>query len=399
MKRRFPFHGQTVWPPAPMVALLVIVYVVLTAGLLLIQFRAGNARVDIFSTHEVQQINLIFLGGAAVLYAIYRLCCFHPACNPAYAAWLRLSPWTSDKPLPLGPVHPVWQDAAVLGVITVVAQWHAGANPALPVAAFGLTYLIGMTVLLAITRRWPSCVMLGFLWPALMLPRAEGWPAVGLFALIILVVWRGHQSSLRAFPWPFVMNFNKATEANRMPPGTMQIHLDGLNGAVTRLGWPYFALSPKIVIRSISTSTSFILSALAGWWTYCVVKSSQMDSLPGLILTFAVVAALTRLAVYCSGVVPPFNVLGRIASGRIVLPGFDNVFLTPLAVVLAGVVGGMIIRRSASCYPAAEAFIMALLLLVLFIGGPSHRKWVLTGRHRFRPPSKVGANNQLLRPV
>ncbi|HEY9508324.1 MAG TPA: hypothetical protein VIV82_00535, partial [Verrucomicrobiae bacterium] len=39
---------------------------------------------------------------AAGTYAVFRIWRFHPACNHAYAAWLKLSPWTAERPLPLG---------------------------------------------------------------------------------------------------------------------------------------------------------------------------------------------------------------------------------------------------------------------------------------------------------
>jgi hypothetical protein len=128
----------------------------------------------------------MILGAAAVIYALYRLVRFHPACNRPYAAWLRLSPWTSARPLPLGPVHPAWQDAVVIGVLTAMAQWLAHADPALPVVAFGLTWLIGMTILLAVTRIWSAFLVLGFLWPALILPGVAGGPD----AMIILGLLR-----------------------------------------------------------------------------------------------------------------------------------------------------------------------------------------------------------------
>ena len=405
MKRPLPFHSQAVWPPAPLIALFVIIYGVFTACLWLIQLRVASAPGEISDMQEIKPIHMVILGGAAVVYALYRLWRFHPACNGTYAAWLRLSPWTSDKPLPLGPVHPVWQDAAVIGVLMAIAQWHAHVNPALPVIAFGLTYLIVMTILLATTRRWAWFLALGFLWPALMLPCVQGWPTIFLVVVLVLVIWQGHRKSLQAFPWRFLSNSNRMNgAAGGRSALNAEIRLDGLGGGPSYLGWPYLALSPKSERRAIPTSTSFFVSALAGWWTYCVIKSSDMGPLPGLVLAFAVLAALQRLMIYCSRVSPPFNVWGRIASGRIVLPGFDKVLLTPLAVVLVGVVGGMIIRRSGSWYPVVESCVIALLWFVLFTGGPTLRNWMLTGQLRFRPApayraNTYGTNNQILRRV
>ena len=221
-----------------------------------------------------------------------------------------------------------------------------------------------------------------------------------LVVLLILVIRNGNRKSLQAFPWRFLSNADRIAAAALGKSGlNTEIRVDGVSGGPTYLGWPYLVLSPKIERRPIPTSTSFFMSALAGWWTYCVIKSSAMESLPGLVLAFASVAAAMRLLIYCARVAPPFNVWGRIASRQFVLPGFDKVFLTPLAVILMGVVGGMIIRRSGLWYPVAESCVIGLLWFVLFTGGPTLRNWILTGQLRFRAGPAYRSNNQMLRPV
>jgi hypothetical protein len=35
----------------------------------------------------------------------FRIVRRHPACNKLYTAWLQTTPWTSDMPLPMGPVQ------------------------------------------------------------------------------------------------------------------------------------------------------------------------------------------------------------------------------------------------------------------------------------------------------
>jgi len=225
-------------------------------------------------------------------------------------------------------------------------------------------------------------------------------PAVVLVEAIVAVIWHGNRMSLRAFPWEFL------TSSNR-PVGSIlqiEIRIDGLGGSpATRtpatVGWPFLALSPKVQCYSVSLRTSVCLSALFGWWSFCLIKRLGIEPLPELIVFFAIFAATFRLVIYCSGVTPPFNVWGRFASGRIVVPGFDKVFLTPLATVLLGIVGGMIIRRSGSWYPVTECCLIALVWFVLFTGGPTLRNWILTGQHRFRSPARLNANKQQLRSV
>src|ERR1035437_5391967 len=271
------------------------------------------------------RMRAVILGTASAFYALYRLWRFHPACNSRCAASLKTSPWTPHKPLPLGSVHPVWQDAVVLGVLAAFARWHAHVDPALPVMVFGLVYLVAMTFLLAVTRTWLPCLLLGFIWPAPILPVMRGWPTIGIIAALVAVIWYGHRKSLHALAW-------KRTELNPPVPGRanqrksigeMEIRIDGLSNTpavrTPNLGWPFLWLSPKVECNSVSSSTSFFVSALFGWWAYCAIVGFEIESMPAAILLFAAFAALARFAIYCSGLGPSFNVWGRLVSGRIIV--------------------------------------------------------------------------------
>src|SRR6266487_2602254 len=128
MRRSFSFHSNAVWPPPLLVGLFVILYGLVAACLWLIELAAPNMGNAMSDSAEILNIRTAILASAAGVYALYRLWRFHPACNQPYAAWLKLSPWTADKPLPLGPIHLVWQDAVVVGALTALATWHARVN-------------------------------------------------------------------------------------------------------------------------------------------------------------------------------------------------------------------------------------------------------------------------------
>jgi len=78
------------------------------------------------------------------------------------------------------------------------------------------------------------------------------------------------------------------------------------------------------------------------------------------------------------------------------VPGYDRVLLTPLAVVLVGIVGSVIIKRSGHWYPEAQSCAIAAVVWVLLCGAPTQRRWLLTGQHRLNPRRQ---NRQMLRPV
>ena len=386
MKRALPFHSNAVWPPLWVVVTFIVVYSLFSATVWLIAVTSGYAQKDFSDLQEMVAWRYGILGMATGSYAVYRLARFHPFCNRGYRAWLTLTPWTAEKPLPLGPVHLVWQDAIVIGALTAIAGWHAHVNPLLPAGVFGLVYFGGMTLLLNVTSCPASCLLLGFLWPALMLPAVSGWPMLGLIVVLLAVIWHGYRKSLKALPL-----------ARRSEKSIWQTELSV--DSVSNVGWPYKWLSPKFSFNPVPISTSIFLSILIGWWYYCAIVRLQFPPMHGLIAVFAALAALIRLVFYCRSITPSCNLWGRLVMGRFIVPGFDQVFLTPLAVVLLAIVGDVVINRSGTWYPEAEACVFALLWFVLLGGGPTYRKWILTGQHRYRLPQRSNANKQLMKSI
>jgi hypothetical protein len=407
MRHRLPFHSNAVLPPPLLWTAFIVAYGLVTVGLWAIDHAVPLAGDVLAGSGQVKDIRMVILTGAAAFYAASRLWRFHPACNLGYSTWLRLSPWTAQKRLPLGPLHPVWQDGAVIGSLSAITYCHAHGDPLQPLTAFVLVYLGIFTVLLAYTRQWSASFVLGLLWPALMLTDEHRTFGLGILAAIILAIWHGHCRSLRAFPWPSSVR----PAGTGTPFGQIEVKIDSFStssgagkcgpishAASANLGWPVRVLSPRIKPPSVSARANLAMATLIGWWCYCIVKSTRMDPLPELILLFACCAAAFRLAIYCSGFTPPFNILGRISSGRVIVPGFDKIFLAPLGVVAVAVVGGIIIKRSGPWYPVAEAVVAATVWLVLFGAGPTLSSWVLTGYGRLSPPRR-GSANRLLREV
>src|SRR5947207_1038373 len=122
-------------------------------------------------------------------------------------------------------------------------------------SVFGLVYLAGMTVLLALTRTWRSCLVLAVLWPMLFLRAIKDWPLAGVVSALILAVWHGHRRSLRAFPWNFALDFaaRNSSAGNRLLH--TELRIPALEGAgiqtSSSAGWPYAPLSPKIPVQPI----------------------------------------------------------------------------------------------------------------------------------------------------
>lgn len=398
------FHCPAAWPSFGLILIFAIVYFIFCAGIVIIG-NASLARLRaILSAPETACVLAILIGTAAVIHALYRLARFHPGCNFAYASWLALSPWTSAKPLPLGPITPVWQDAVVLSVLGALGYATSRINPVIPLADFGWTYLIGLTLLLALTSTWPYFFAVCFLWPSLFLTNGEQTPLVVIFAAIVIVLWLGLRRSLQTFPW---------RQENRTSPGLakpftaesffrMEIKIvDGMNAFATQstVGWPYSQLSPKAKFKSVSITNSFRVSLLIGWWAYCIMKAGSMEPMAPLILVFGIGGGLVRLGIYLGSLGPPFSFRSRLLTGRLIVPGFDQIFVTPLAAIAVAIVGGMIIGHQDFFCPEIHAIFIGLILFILLRGGPTMRNWVLTGQHRFQPRFAGGKNRQYFRPV
>lgn len=388
MKRPIPLHGPSVWPPGALVACFLGAYAVLEAGLWFICF-ANHINNPGLEDPELRGIRRLVIVLGAIVYPLYRLARFHPAINQSYGHWLKLAPWTAGKPLPLGPIHPVWQDFVVLAGLSLLMAWRHPSEAYLPFASAGFVYLAGLTVLLLFTRQWPASLALGFLWPALLLPGVPGWCLAALTVTIALVVRQGHLASLRAFPWRFLNDSTKPPPRAQSSIWNVDVQLaipdNRMSGRFPRVGWPLLTLSPKYESGPIPGAISLWLGAVAGWWAYCLILRSAIEARDLAFVVFIVgsLAAMVRLGLYLPNVTAPFNAFGRLATGRIIVPGYDRVFVTPLLAVLVSSVGAAILRAAGAWYPLFGGGLTALLCSLLFGGGPTLRNWLLTGHLRF----------------
>ena len=391
------FHSHAAWPPPLLIVGFILLYGGFNAAIWLVETLTDYPTSDL---PEIVRWRTVVLQLAMIAHAIFRLGRFHPACNRSYAGWLRLSPWTPDKPLPLGPIYPVWQDVVVVGIIAATAKWHAGVDPTIAPLAFGFGYLASMTLLLARTGRWVAVTALGFLWPALMLPSVKGWLQVVIVLAMVVLTWVGHRYSLRAFPWPWVPLQVPAAETSLLQ---MNISIPSLNQQqlrTTAVGWPLASISPKFDCPSISLRTALGISAVVSWWLYCLLtRSSEDPLLPETIVWLGMGASFFRLLFYCGSAASPLSIFGRLALGRLIIPRYDIIFVTPMAVVLIALLGAIFLRRTGSISVATVTALAGIVGFTLLSGGPSLRSWLLTGDHRFRPPSRHVTTKQSIKPI
>lgn len=355
------------------------------------------------------------MGGFSVLFvfamtlgvAISRVWEFHPLWRRGYVEWLKSLPWTRGKPLPLGPVSLVWQDLLILATLVAacVFCWAFYFPPEINfrigtlIAIQLLVYLLGYSLmglrLLYLTGQ--TGVLLFQLFAVGMafyfLPARI--PFVAVVVAVFLVACWGIRRSLRFFPWENTWQY-KLYEAGLVLSSSQRMFspltIEPFNES--HLGWNYARLSAKVEPDMMRQVVRFFSALVAGWWVFVLADKivrleavQQTDLTPDRIVALelmlyvipAVAAVTVRLVIYLKGTAPPITLFGRLLTGRFVIPKYDRVFLVPLAALIVAWVFPGIGRSLGISHDVLVPICTTTVLLILLLGGPSLKRWRLTG--------------------
>ncbi len=332
------------------------------------------------------QIGFVLLGAAA--FALYRLS-FHPAANITYGQWLVTTPWQYPRALPFGPAHLVWQDAIPLAVIAA-SQYR---NPQFAVLTI-LTFVIVFALGSLITASSAGVTWLdtffgigigGLAW--LPFSYATG---VAVVVALLATLHFGLAASLRRFN-----SHVKTRSGQTQKPGTTR----GL------IGWPFSNLQASKMNATLDRQLLTTLG-IAAWWFSSAVHFSlrfplilaemyfgpplEMETPLRNMISFAGIGlamfiSIARLFMFTRYHRPPISILGRVATGQAIIPGYDRVLLTPLLIVVFSVIANWSLWRLR--VPVEIAAAVALLVPFLVSNwGLSFRSWQLTGQHRMVKP-------------
>jgi hypothetical protein len=313
-------------------------------------------------------------------YAWYRTHQFHPAFQPGYRQWLEMTPWTWRKPLPGGPVHLVWEDSLILLFAIAPASYRGAITPWQGLSIFLASYAAWLTSSFWKTgaKHQGYATLIGLaivlrLWPK---PQMQVCAA----AAVALVALLGLRRSLQTFPW----------NAEGFPAIATDEVLSRMVRSGRMLGWPYDNLGPKagdFHAKIPSKLEAILIALLLGLWAHalasCIVDPMpQSEILRMLCIPAISMFAMFRLVRYMAGYQPPISLWGRLATFRLLIPSYDKVFLTPIAILLAGAAAvyelQSVTRDPMVVYPIT----LSVVAMVALLGGPSARSWVLTGGHR-----------------
>ena len=320
---------------------------------------------------------------SALIYGIYRAWYFHPVENRSYGEWLQIMPWTPADPLPLGPVHFVWQDAVVL-----VALGLNSPTPVVTTAVVMGLFVSGFCVSQATFAVFRKEMVGAYGFLTLL-----GIGIIGMLRLEIIVpvaigmCFIAHISNRRLLKRFHTIDLSDS-------PATQ-----GINSLLFFLetpeeGWPAGFLCRGDNRRAVPQWHAIGIALIAGWISYALTWHFPFESMehPDDVLerTISGGAAillyiiLPRLGLYCWNFRPPISILGRIATGKIIIPGYDKVFVFAFVVLAGWFTGYQFVQMG---YDGRLSIALATSLVVWgTLGvGPSLRKWGLTGRHRIVP--------------
>ncbi len=331
--------------------------------------------------HHLAGIALVF---AAATLGVYRASVFHPVFRKSYRQWLESTPWDGRQPAPLGPIAWTPQDVAIIAAMALAAWWrHPGIWPWHVVLAFVATYALTMAVSFVLLgeRLWAYLSAFALALLVSHWSRETIVSALFVAALAYGLVHLGLKRSLARFAdwkldWLDRFNIDMAVLFRR--------------AIVDKVGWPYDALTPNLIVPALRTSDGWLLSLLAGCWTRAAIGVITLNEpVSDPILVFAFLVFLTgvafRIGSYVVGSLPPISVLGRLMTGRLVIPGYDRIFVAPLLALGAGLLIGDLHRRYQLDWSVADPLAVTCILAPLLTCGPTLRDWKLVGHCRLTP--------------
>ncbi len=342
------------------------------------------------ATPQPHEIGRWILGVAAVFWGVRRVAAFHPWYNGDYRRWLGQTPWTSRKPLPMGPVVPTWGDGLYLATILLLST--IAPEPGL--LRYVALFVIGHVAAIVPTIRKEDAPIRAVTIAGLGLAVRHFYsPPVCLAAgvAVYLLAYQGLRRSLDRFaetPEPYRLSHENVTG-------------DPLVDQLNAVGWPY---GPMLVdtqdTRPWPRLDTAILCLLVAWWIDCLaalfVDPQRRLAFLALVSSIFELFTLLRLGAYVQGCAPPISFWGRIRTMRLIIPGYDRIWVGTICGLLAGPMTVALLAGLGAPMEARLSAACGMVLLVLILTPPSLRRWRLTGAYRLDPMKARQAGKQFI---
>jgi hypothetical protein len=356
-----------------------------------IMFRMLPADVDM-----IEQPRGVVVGTAAGIYAMYRMIAFHPVFSPTYHAWLRSTPWTAAMPLPKGPVQLVWQDGIVLGTLLILAFGCTMKTLATTVGLFLCVHLIMVMLVLLLASIPAQLYIIAFGMGALLSLEEHGYTDLCALLLLVLcmVARAGLRRSIESISWTSRSVFELTAAELFSSHAKREARTSRRDNA---LGYPYQTLKARPLKTTVPLVHAVLLGALAAWYVGVYAISTEhphikADTLGWILIVVSTLGALIRWLVYRVGHAPPISIRGRLRARTWYIPGYDRIYVAPLAALAIGFVINMgRIKFGIPLHVATPLGVFAVIL-VLFAAGPDLAHWRLIGHHHLTETREASAS-------
>ena len=318
----------------------------------------------------------------AAAFAYWRIYALHPLTNQEYRQWLERVPWTPDRPLPMGSVLPGLVDVAVLAILCWMAGRVLPISPLAPILGYLILSTLAVCIIAGFTRQRAILYILLFTLGLCIRTAANPFLPLLILAVTFPIALVGLRRSLEPARWPKFALSTRALSERTTP-------------ASKELGWPFGFLGPKASDRLIRWPDTLAVALLIGWFLHallahvdCSNADNQEVALGGAGML--AVGALIRAVGYTMWHSAPISLLGRICTGRWIIPQYDRVFVAPLLAAIAALLGEALVIRSGIPPALGQPAILSMYVFLLVAIGPSYRQWQLTGAHRINPSNLRG---------
>jgi hypothetical protein len=373
MIRRMLTRFRIVAPPTWSVLAFLGLFVLLEGSVAYFERLAG-LRLDL----RIRPGQFLLTSASAFL-GMFRAIAFHPTLRPDYFEWLKNTPWTVQKPLPIGPIELVPEDSVAMGGLMLLAFTQPTPDSINLANTFLCAHLIVLTLSL-VGKSVP-----GFVYGALLLlgtvPQLRMVPWLGLAVLV------GTYLFVHEGLWRVLVHFPRGKDG--IPDESPERNLHKAQG--TSCGWPFDRLHGDVRRAFPIKPTDAALGCmLGGWWVWGLFsliddRSTRLKWLQGVVIFVLGFSPVVRLWVYRVGYGAPISFWGRLRTFRWIIPGYDQIFVGPICSVLGGLL--VLSFLGTRWMPVDICLLVAAgcSLFLALIAPPDLRRWYLTGHHRLAP--------------
>lgn len=329
---------------------------------------------------------LIFIAVLIMIaYGFERIKIRHPLTNSSYLTWLRSTPWTPHQPLPLGPLHLVWQDFLIMIFTAACVGWTGLLDPIIP--SFAMVLVFSIMLLLAFPPRDARA------------PRPFPWRGYLAFLLLPIpaIWWLNDWAMCLTALGVYLLSEDKLRISLRAVPWVPKPELP-----IPKLDFPWNRIGPAApdIKRPIPISSAFLYSVGFAWWIFAITHTilvtfrqpEDAGAMAAIVFGFGCFSSLGRWLLYIANRGVPISGLGRLFTGRLIIPAYDRVLIAPLCIFLITCFFAIILTLPNKPSDLSNRIIfpvaMGTILFALLSIGPTLRNWILTGGYRIPMPPR-----------